>query len=432
MASPAAPNLPSYELGRRESEIVARFPSGERVAVTRSRVRAYPGLSSAAPGTLPFYRTFAPLLRGKHVLDAGAGSSIGTRVLTERQTHVTALDHDARALAFGREYTPNAEFVQADLCHGLPIDRADAALLVDVLAHVAAPETVLRGLSACMPVGSQLFVAEAKAYPTQVLSAPARRAFSKSGLARLLLRTGFQVDDILCHGESFLALVAHRENSSGLEALVNAFQLADRGQFAAAQAEFSRLDSGEASASVRLEALLGRAEVAFALHDGDLAARSYFEAHSLNESDGRALAGLARVALATGEFEDARRLSLDSIARDGTDALASASLAQASEQLGHPSAFDAWQTAVNLAPDDPELATGFARVAAAQQNFSFAIQIFERLRAYEGALGVDFHVTLAWLLLADGRRSDAGIEARHAHTLAPQLEAVSELLQAVA
>ena len=126
---------PTYELGRREAEIVARFPSGKRVAVTRGRARAYPGLRSSAPSTLAFYQSFAPLIAGKHVLDAGSGSGLGTRILCDHAPHVTALDNDARALEFGREYVSNAEFLQTDLCHGSSVDRADAAFVIDVLGH---------------------------------------------------------------------------------------------------------------------------------------------------------------------------------------------------------------------------------------------------------------------------------------------------------
>ncbi|HEY3668723.1 MAG TPA: hypothetical protein VGL19_22150, partial [Polyangiaceae bacterium] len=102
---------PSYEFGRREAEIVARFPAGKRVAVSRGRARSYPALISVAPGTLAYYQAFAALITGKHALDAGSGSSEGTRVLCERVSHVTALDQDARALEFGREYAPSAEFL---------------------------------------------------------------------------------------------------------------------------------------------------------------------------------------------------------------------------------------------------------------------------------------------------------------------------------
>ena len=421
---------PHYEIGRRETEILARFPSGKRLAVTRGRARAYPGLTGAAPSTLAFYQAFAPLVSGKHVIDAGAGSGLGTRVLCESVPHVSALDCDARALDFAREYTPNAQFLQADLCHGPPLDRADAAVVVDVLGHLARPEAALRGLRACLPVGAQLFVAEAKAYPSQHLTAPARRAFSQAALVALLLRSGFDLEEIVCSGANFVALVARRTDDAAVEALVEGFHQAGRGQLAAARTEFSRALRSERS-SVRLEARLGEAEAAFALNDGDGAVRAYFEANSLSADDGRGLSGLARIALATGEQSDALRLALDALKRDPTEGSAHAAMAFAAEQLAHPDTFNAWRIAANLAPDDPEVAVGLARVSAARQNYSFAIHAMERLRGYDGPLGVDFHVTLGWLLLADGRPSDAATEARYAVAIAPGHEAVTELGDAV-
>ena len=422
---------PSYEFGRREAEVIARFPSGKRVAVVRGRERAYPGLRSVAPSTLAFYQTFAAAMSGKHVLDAGSGAGLGTRLLCDRVAHVTALDNDSRALEFGREYAPAAEFLQADLCHGSTVDRADAAVLVDVLGHLARPEAALHGLRACLPVNSRLFVAEPKAYGSQRLLAPACRAFSLRQLSRLLLHSGFDIENTVCTGANFVALVARRAGEAEIEALVEGFQQARRGQFRAARDEFTRAGRS-ARQDVKLEALLGEAEAAFAANDGDGAARCYFEANALDSSDGRALSGLARVALATGEVEDALGLALDALKREPTDVAANASMALAAEQLGHPEAFNAWRIAVNLAPDDLSVATGLARASAARQNLAFAIQVFERLRGYGSALGVDFHITLGWLLLADGRKNDAGVEARYAAGIAPDLAAVAELATAVA
>jgi tetratricopeptide (TPR) repeat protein len=158
--------------------------------------------------------------------------------------------------------------------------------------------------------------------------------------------------------------------------------------------------------------------------------RCYFEANDLNRNDGRALSGLARVALATGELDDALRLALDSVKRDPTEAAANTVMALAAEQLAHPDAFNAWRVAANLAPDDPDVAAGLARVSASRQNYAFAIQVLERLRGYGNALGIELHVTLGWLLLADGRKNDAAVEARYALTLAPSHEAVIELARA--
>ena len=428
---PKSPRDPSYEFGRREAEVIARFPSGKRIPVVRSRTRAYPGLRSAAPSTLAFYQAFSPLIRGKHVLDAGSGSGVGTRLLCEQVSHVTALDNDVRALDFGREYAPSAEFLQADLCHGTPVDRADAAFVLDVLGHLANPEAALRGLRACLPAGSKLFVAEPKAYGSQRLLAPACRAFSAAALSRLVLRSGFELQGNVRTDANFVSLIAERSGDAHVEALVEGFQQAGRGQFRAARAEFVRARQSE-RLSIQLEAALGEAEAAFHANDGDSAVRCYFEANQLDAKDGRALSGLARVALVTGELDDALRLSLDALQRDPTEPAANAAMALAAEQLSHPDAFNAWRVASNLAPDNLEVATGLARISAAHQNYAFAIQVFERVRGYGSALGVEFHVTLGWLLLAEGRKSDAAVEARYAAAIAPDHSAVSELEQAVA
>jgi Flp pilus assembly protein TadD/2-polyprenyl-3-methyl-5-hydroxy-6-metoxy-1,4-benzoquinol methylase len=425
-----AGNKPDYEFGRRETELIARFRSGKRVAVLRGRERTYPGLRSVAPSTLPFYQLFAPLIAGRHVVDAGSGSGVGTQLLCDHVPHVTALDNDARALEFSREYAPNAEYLQADLCHGSAVDLADAAILVDVLGHVASPDAVLHGLRACMPIGAQLFVAEPKAYGSQRLLAPAGRAFSQRALQRILLRSGFELETTICDAANFVALVGRRSDDVELAALVEGFQQARRGQFCAARTEFTRA-SHSSRHEIKLEALLGAAEAAFDSNDGDGAVRCYFEANTLDPSDGRALAGLARVALATGELEDAVGLSIDAIKREPTESAAHASMAIAAEQLGRPEAFNSWLVAVNLAPNDLSFATGLARTSAARGSYAFAIQVFERLRSYGSVLGPDFHVTLGWMLLADGRRNDAGVEARYAAAIAPDEPGVAELVAAV-
>jgi SAM-dependent methyltransferase len=431
LANAKSAHEPSYEFGRREAEVVARFPSGKRVAVLRGRDRAYPGLRSVAPSTTAFYQAFAPMIRGKHVLDAGCGAGQGTRLLCEYAPHVTALDNDARALEFAREYATGAEFLQTDLCHGSAVDRADAAFLVDVLGHLASPEAALRGLRACLPAGSQLFVAEPKAYASQRLLLPARSAFSQASLTHLLLRSGFDLEEIAEPGANFVALAAVRSADPAVAALVEGFQQASRNQFHAARSHFARARQS-ARLELKLEAALGEAEASFAVNDGDNAVRCYFEANELDERDGRALSGLARVALATGEVDDALRLALDALQRDPTDASAHTAMAVAAEQLSLPDAWNAWRIAVNLAPDDLEVATGLARASAARQNYAFAIHVFERLRGYDTALGLQFHVTLAWLLLADGRKNDAGVEARYAAAIAPNDEGVSELTAAIA
>jgi len=389
------------------------------------------GRLSVAPSTLAFYEAFAPLMHGKHALDAGAGLGLGTRVLCDYAPHVTAIDSDARALELARLQAPSAEFLHADLCHGSAVDRANAAFLIDVLGQVARPEAALRSLRACLPGGSRLFLAEPRAYPSQRLLPPARCAFSQASLTRMLLRSGFELEEVAELSANFVALIALRSADPAVDALVEGIQQANRNQFRAARAAFARARQSK-RLQIQLEATLGEAEASFAANDGDGAVRCYFEANELSDDDARALSGLARVALATGEVDDAHRLAVEALQRDPSDASAHTAMAKAAESLSLPDAWNSWRIAANLAPDDLEAATGLARASAARQDFSFAIQVFERLRGYDSALGVQFHITLGWLLLGAGRKNDAAAEVCHAAAIAPDHTAVGELARALA
>jgi SAM-dependent methyltransferase len=422
---------PSYGVGRRASEVIAHFGSRADVDVTQSRVRAYPGLVSSAPNTLPFYELARKALSGGHILDAGAGAGAGTRLLCEHFAQVTGVEIDARALAFARNYAERAEFVQADLCHGLPLDRVDGAAIIDLLGQARSPENVLRNVRACLPARASILVAEARSYVSQRLPLPVRRAFSNQSLVRLLLRAGFEVSEILVDSGSFVALTARRSDDAAVLALSDGFQHGARGDLQLARLSFAKVPAN-AAPEFRIEARLGEAELAFAIGDGDGAARAFFAANELAPRDERGWTGLARLALATGQIEEGLRLAEEAVRRNPTDAQPHALAALAAEQLGQPNAFGSWRIAAHLAPDDVGIATGLARVAAAQQNLAFAIGVFEHLRDYGDPLSPDFHVTLAWLLLADGRKNDAALEARYAATIGPDAPGVAELLLAVA
>jgi Flp pilus assembly protein TadD len=163
---------------------------------------------------------------------------------------------------------------------------------------------------------------------------------------------------------------------------------------------------------------------------GDVAAKAFFQARELAPNDARALTGLSRIALSIGESEDALRLALDAVRAEPSSALAAATLAIVGERLEHADAFNAWRAAVNLAPDDVGIVTGLGRAAAARGEYHYAICAFDRARAYGDEFGPEFHITLGWLLLADGRRHDAVLEARHAQALSPDDVAARELLAA--
>ena len=132
---------------RRETGLfVAEFGSGARVPVSVSRTRAYPGLSSTAPSTLPFYGALDELRSTGPVLDAGCGAGEGARALLEAGKEVIGLDIDHTAIDFLREYTPGVRALQADLCAGPPLTGVGAAIVADTLGHVGDPDAFLRSL----------------------------------------------------------------------------------------------------------------------------------------------------------------------------------------------------------------------------------------------------------------------------------------------
>jgi tetratricopeptide (TPR) repeat protein len=302
------------------------------------------------------------------------------------------------------------------------------AVIADTLGHAADPEAFLRNVRACLAPDGTLIVAEPAAFVAQRLIAPARRAFTQHELTAMLSRCGFAVEGWLCTAGTFVACVARRLEDAALEALTVAGSLAQEGKYTRARL---LLEAQKTSRSaLALELLLGQAELAMAERAGDVAARAFFNARELAPSDARALTGLARISLSVGATEDALRFASDAVRSQPTSALAAATLAIVGERLEHPEAFNAWRVAVNLAPDDVGIVTGLGRAAAARGEYHYAICAFDRARAYGDDLGPEFHVTLGWLLLADGRRHDAALEARPAQALSPSDQSARELFEA--
>ncbi len=421
---------PVYTGDARTGQLTAEFSSGARLPVASCRARAYPGLASTAPCTLPFYASLADLKLAGPVLDAGCGAGQGARTLREAGRDVVAVESDPEASQFAREYATGVRLVTADLCAEAPVRDMAAAVVADVLGHTADPEAFLRNVWECLSPAGSLLVAEPAAHLAQRLLAPARRAFTQQELAAMLARTGFTVDGWLCTSGTFVACVARRIEEAALVALSRAHELAGASQFREARL---LLEAQKTERSpIALELMLAQAELAMAEGAGDIAARAFFQARELAPSDARALTGLARIALSVGASEDALRLAVEAVRAQPTSALAAATLAMVGEKLEDPAAFNAWRVAVNLAPDDVGIVTGFGRSAAARGEYHYAICAFDRARAYGDDFGPAFHVTLGWLLLADGRRHDAALEARHAQALAPNDVAARELFEAAA
>ena len=142
------------------------------------------------------------------------------------------------------------------------------------------------------------------------------------------------------------------------------------------------------------------------------------------------LARLSQVAWLTGSVEDAVVLAMQASKLDSANPIAAHVAALGAEHLAHPDAFGAWRIAALLAPAELDVVGPLSRLATTRGDAPFAISLFERLRSYGDALGVGFHVTLGYLLLSEGRRADARLEAELAVRLDPKDTDAAELLAA--
>jgi tetratricopeptide (TPR) repeat protein len=418
--------LPRYTGPRGSTDLWAEFPSGVAVPVARGRGRAYPGLPSAAPSTVAFYRAFAAATPSRGVvLDVGCGAGSGTRELLAHFDAVKAVDRDPKALAFVRERLPRVSLVQSAFDGPLDGDPADSAILADVLGHVVDPVRFLGAVRGSLKARARVLVAEPSAFVAQRLERPVRRAFSKQSLSALLVRSGFHATTWVVDNGTFIACVATASDDGAWEAFAAAKRLAAK-DLQAALAELGRA-ARSGRRDVQREAALSEAELRFARGDGDGAARAFLAAARLDPGDPRPLAGLSELAGATGSLGDAMDLALRATELDPTDKAAVTALAAAADRSSHPDVFRAYRIAERLSPDDLFIATRLAGLASERGDYAFGISVFERLRAYGDTLPVEFHVTLALMLAAEGRRADALLELKYARTLAPNDETVLAL-----
>ncbi|HVW23879.1 MAG TPA: methyltransferase domain-containing protein [Polyangiaceae bacterium] len=417
---------PRYVGNRGASEQWAEFASGVSVPVVRGRVRAYPGLRGPAPSTTPFYRAFASVGGGDGcVIDAGAGAGVGSAVLVPQYDRVVAVDADPRALAFAREYAPEVETVQSSFDEPLPGSVSDAAVVVDVLGLVKDPARFLGSLRGSLGPRSRLLVAEPSAFVAQRLVTPARRAFSPRALEALLVRGGFHATTWVADTGTFIGCVATAADDGAWEHFAAASRVKDTNP----ELAFTELAAAGRSGrrDVQREAAIATGELRMKRNDGDGAARAFLHAASLDGNDPRPLAGLAVLALAGGSIEDALELAARAAELDPTEQQAALALALTADRVGHRDAFNVWRIAERLLPDDLDVTSRLAARAAERGDYAFGISVFERLRSYGDPLPAQFYVTLALMLTAEGRRSDALLELRIARALEPDNETVLEL-----
>jgi predicted TPR repeat methyltransferase len=412
------PVLPDYAPDPKGIPL-ARFPSGHAITTRPGRLRAYPGLLSEAPTTLPLYRIAAKsLLSARHTVDLGCGAGEGFQALAFNPGHLIGLDIDPNAVAFAKEYLPTLTFRQADIAFAYDSESCDGALLVDVLGQVSNPFAVLRAAATRLVPGGTLVLAEPVAYPAQVLRVPMRRAFSKRALEAQLLAAGFDPVTVLMDHGPFVVLSAAKCPTPASVALAKGIDALDQGDFDAALASF-RITALDSRKDLVLEARLSSADAHLARGDGDAACQEYFAAGKLDPTDARCLAGLAQLMLSSGETYEALRLARAALDLDTTEVSAAIVHAVVLESLEPDRAAAAWTLAANLAPDRFDPVVRLVQIASDTGRHAFALQNLERLRAYGDDHGTRLHLAFAHAFRAAGRRADARLEVQIALTKEP-------------
>lgn len=427
ITSDMIPVLPQYQRSPKSNVYSAVFPS-EQHRVEIGRLRRYPGLLGAAPDTRALYDAAAQLLGGaQRVLDFGCGSGIGSAELRCHFDRVTAIDSDPAAVEFARAYLRSVSVLHDD---GVRLvedgERHDALVLVDVLGQSPSPEATLRRARRFLAPGGKMFIAEPRAYPSQALLSPVLRAFSPPGLAATLGRAGLEVErwlDGVGHFVVCLARCAATEDYQLLEQADSALSLGDA---ARAMALYAAADAASPPV-IRTEALLGRAALFARAGDLGSACQAVLQAAALSPGDARSLASLANISFAAGEHQRSLELAMGALERDPCDPGAMQCLARAAGVMLDDEAYASWRIANGLVPSDVEIATEVARRAAVRSDLRYAIWVLERVREFRPDLGVDYHVTLAWLYLTADRPGDARLEAELARVMDPESAGVKEL-----
>ena len=391
---------PTYVQGRQRSEFVAHFHSGTSVPVTVSRSRRYPGLAGPAPPTHHCYRYFAEQsARSRHIIDVGCGSGVGLRWLLQATTaRIQGVDTDARALAFAREYVPEAELTRSDF-QGHSFDsHGCAVVVVDVLGLLVHPVRLLRNI--VMRVGNleSIFIAEPIAAHDQQLLAPACQAFSAPALVSLLTRAGFAVDHLTRLERTMFGVVAHPSRDPACTYLQQA-EDAYASHQTQALLDLCQLIRKSASPFVCAEAALLEARLWFDLDKRDRAIAQLTDARVLSPGDARPIAGLSRLALANGNDDQAITLADQAATADPTDFSVMCSVALANALSHQGRSIHAWQVASALAPDDFIVAQIACSAALFEGRPTEARQIAERLNRYESNRSrLNEHVGLARLV----------------------------------
>jgi len=421
------PVLPQYQRSPKANVFAALFPN-RALEVDVGRTRRYPGLLGLAPDTRALYDAAAQVLVGAdRVLDYGCGSGMGAAELRCHFDRVTAVDCDPLAVEFASAYLRSVRVAQDDARASVsPEQLHDGLVIIDVLGQTLAPDAALRAARRWLRADGRLFIAEPRACPSQALQPPVVRAFTRPSLVSLLARAGFEVVEWIEGTGNFLACLARPVSSEDFQCFAEAHAALVAGRPAQALSAYAAMRA-EAPRALRTEALLGRAEVLAAAGEFPAACQAVLDAATLSPDDARSLAGLSELSFVTGDSARSLELAIGAVERDPCEPNAVQSLARAAEGLQRDEAFASWRIANGLAPADIGVASETSRLASERGEHMYAIWVLERLRDFHGDLGVDYHVTLAWLYVNAGRQGEARLEAELARAKDPDAMGVKEL-----
>jgi tetratricopeptide (TPR) repeat protein len=422
---------PNYRNADARGHYHASFSDGVPVSVASERARWYPRVRGSAPCMAAVYEAVAASLTDEKLIwDVGCGAGVGTHILRAEGREVIGLDNDLDALEFAKRFSPGHRYLRFPL-HGEAERAPDVMLLVDVLGTTEDPRRLLWQLRSACDVSTRLVVVEQRAYGSQTLVPPARRAFSTRSLESLLTRSGWQFDSAELLGETLVICTATPEPGQVGKIFDAAETARLRGDATAARQLLAAL-MDHTSKRVHCQAALELADLAFQMGDGDSVVEALRQVSSTDPQEPGANAGMARLELALGNTSDALMLAVQALERDPCDARTAVAFAQATELAAPGDASEAWGLAAALAADDVQVLTNRARVCASEGQLELSIATLEQLRAYHPAPAIDLSVTLGWLLLDAGRVADAQLEARMAATLAPDDDEVKTLQAALA
>ncbi len=355
--------------------------------VELGRRRRYPGLSGPAPPTHACYRKFVELgLRFGHLLDVGCGAGVGLQWLMQSKSRVTGLDIEGKAVAFARAYVADAELLHADVQSRRVVLPGEVALVVDVLGLLSDPVSLLRSISRQTPSLEAIFVAEPIARGDQILIPPARRAFGLIALRSILVRSGFEIDDSVAVGSDMLCVIGHPTRNPVTESLIQAERAYLSHQTQPFLEACERVLQSK-SPHLCIEAALLQARLWFDLGQLDRSIAILSDAVSWAPGDPRPLAGLSRLALCSGNQDQAIRLAESAVSADPADFSATCSLASAYAGVQENRSLRAWKTANALAPDDASIARHLCAVALVSGRPNDGLFLMDRLAQYDVKVG---------------------------------------------